>query len=44
MNMSQNPSPEFELGQIVFLKSNPSIKGPVLTCYRGPLKIELASG
>ena len=33
--MSQNPSPEFAPGQIVFLKSNPSTRGAVVAVLQG---------
>ena len=33
--MSQNPSPEFEPGQIVFLMSNPEIRGAVISVSPG---------
>ena len=35
MNSTPNPSPEFALGQIVFLKSNPSIRGSVNDVLQG---------
>ena len=35
MNMNQNPSPEFALGQIVFLKAEPSTRGAVVAVLPG---------
>jgi ATP-dependent helicase HepA len=35
MNMSQNPSPEFAPGQIVFLKADPSTRGAVVAVLTG---------
>ena len=35
MNMSQNPSPEFAPGQIVFLKADPSTRGAVVAVLPG---------
>ena len=35
MNMRQNPSPEFALGQIVFLKADPSTRGAVVAILPG---------
>ena len=35
MNMSQNPSPEFAPGQIVFLKADPSTRGAVVAVLSG---------
>ena len=35
MNMRQNPLSEFELGQIVFLKADPSIRGAVVAILPG---------
>ena len=35
MNMRQNPSPEFALGQIVFLKADPSTRGAVVAVLPG---------
>ena len=33
--MNQNPSSEFAPGQIVFLKSNPSMRGAVMAVLPG---------